>query len=50
MKKPATPKPTRISTVTVSCGNVSYQATATDRLEALGAILEAVLAEQTASK
>lgn len=48
MKKPATQKPaTRTSTVTLTIGSVSYQATATDRLEALAAIVEAALAERT---
>jgi len=47
MKKQATKQPTRTSTVTLTVGGVSYQTTATDRLEALAACIEAALAERT---
>ena len=47
-KQPAKrPQPTRTSTVSLTINGTTYQTTATDRLEALAAIVEAALAERT---
>lgn len=50
MKQPATQKPTRISTVTVSFGGFEWTASATSQAEALEAIARAAEQERTASK
>lgn len=45
-KQPTKPQPTRTSTVSLTVAGVTYEVTATDRLEALAALVEAALAER----